>query len=204
MVFKLQLHSSWSLQWLRLLALLFPTRASFPNLTSFEVSFEHESAIPANCIHWIASMISPRALDPAAPSSSPQVPLQGDDQQDVDSKPRSVHSWMQTRKIMLSNIALDQEGWRTIIGAMDFTTLQHLDLSHSNLSRDYFSLLVRQSTKNVASMITLETLNTEHTHLEKDKSLDGLESILGKLSEKAPTIRVLTTITGSKIGLSRE
>ncbi|KAI8347768.1 hypothetical protein B0O80DRAFT_465136 [Mortierella sp. GBAus27b] len=156
-LFKLQLHGSSSVQWLQKFTLLFPSRASFPNLKSFEFSLESDGVISLPCLRWIATMIS-TPVQALTTSMSSLSLSQNADRQNTSGSTVSRNG---LRKILLSHIELSTEGWKRILEALDFAELRHLDLRLKNLTRDMLDQLTTRMDACVAPKAQLETLNIE-------------------------------------------
>ncbi|KAI8347771.1 hypothetical protein B0O80DRAFT_465143 [Mortierella sp. GBAus27b] len=178
-LFKLHLHGVFSAQWLQKFASFFPSRASFPNLRCFEVSFETGCEVSDDCVRWITELISAPS-QVSASSSSAQTLLQCNFEQSIP--------WKRVRKIMLPHIDLKPEQWKVFIDAIDFTELQHLDLRDSNLRPDGFNQLVNRIPGFKAP---LRTLSLEHTDI--GTSSRKLKSVIADLREKVPEAKILTT-----------
>ncbi|KAG0221200.1 hypothetical protein B0O80DRAFT_209765 [Mortierella sp. GBAus27b] len=177
-LFKLQLHGTSSTEWLQKFALSFPSRESFPILGSFELSFESVYNVPWTCVRWIAAMISTSNQVPASSSSS-QV---------------SAVTRHGIRKIVLSHVQLQPEGWKAIIDGLDFAALRHLDLRSSNLYGDLFSSLVKRLPEDMTSKIPLEVFNLEHTDIHAGVNAHDLELLLAELRLKVPAAKITTTV----------
>ncbi|KAG0221465.1 hypothetical protein BGX31_009816, partial [Mortierella sp. GBA43] len=187
LLFKLHLCRIPSMEWLVNFASLFPSRAMFPNLISFEVSFDSDRVVLGDCVRWIASMVS--SPSPTDGPLSAKALSQNDVEQDTSERVRSTAPLRRMRKVVLNQMELQAEEWRTLIEAFDFTELQHLDLGCSNLSRDQLAQLVRRISGNSSSQIPLKTLNVEHTDLQKGTLSRSLGSILAEIREKMPMVK---------------
>ncbi|KAI8347741.1 hypothetical protein B0O80DRAFT_465024 [Mortierella sp. GBAus27b] len=170
-LFKLQLHGSSSVQWLQKFMLLFPSRASFPNLKSFEFSLESDGVISWPCLRWIATMIS--TPDQALTTSMSSLSLsQNADRQNTIYSSGSTVSRNGLRKILLSHIELSAGGWERILEALDFAELRHLDLRLKNLTRDMLDQLTTRMDACMALKAQLETLNIEDSGNKSGISLN--------------------------------
>ncbi|KAI8347764.1 hypothetical protein B0O80DRAFT_210230 [Mortierella sp. GBAus27b] len=85
LLFKLHLCRIPSMEWLVNFASLFPSRAMFPNLISFEVSFDSDRVVLGDCVRWIASMVS--SPSPTDGSLSAKALSQNDVEQDTSERP---------------------------------------------------------------------------------------------------------------------
>lgn len=107
----------------------FPTRSSFPVLKHFRVTLKSISETSHESLQWILSMISP-------PADASVVP------------PREIGIWQSESpgsltSIEITGLQLRPGAWRSLINAIDFSSLVSLKFFNSNLSLDQLKGLGR-------------------------------------------------------------
>jgi len=197
---KLQLYGESPGEWLPRIASLL-SRNSLPNLTSFGVWLNSDFKVPSSCVSWITSMISaPSPVIGSQPSpilipqsvsalSSQSVSRNVEDTQSTCNESKSTESWKSLRKVVVGDIKLQPEEWETLLNAIDFSELQHLDFKASNFSQDQFRLLIDRIPGDNPSKIPLKTLHLEFTELQ-NAAPRALNKLLFDLWRKAPIAKV--------------
>ncbi|KAK3821077.1 MAG: hypothetical protein J3Q66DRAFT_425997 [Benniella sp.] len=178
-------------QWSEL-PLSFPTRNSFPNLVSFELFPKNEVLLPWAFSSWIIAMVSapPRGL--IALATVAQSPLQ----QDGESRQSSYHDepiepWTSLRKILLRQVRLRPGEWNAVVMAIDFSSLEHLDLRWSNIYLQAFELLVDRISGYSTSHLPLKTLDISGTHFAQMAHPITLDALLEDLRKKVPWVTII-------------
>ncbi|KAF9935789.1 hypothetical protein BGZ65_003007, partial [Modicella reniformis] len=167
-------------RWLPLIASLFPIRTSFPKLISFDLWTWRHSFLPSSAFPWVVTMVSAPPPPPSSSSSSssslPQIlalplslsqdlSLSVDDNNnntDTQNESETGELWAALKKISLHEIRLEPEEWSTLIEAIDFLELEHLNLESSNISQEEFKLLIDRIPNNIPK-VSLKTLNIRST-----------------------------------------
>ncbi|KAF9988328.1 hypothetical protein BGZ65_007433 [Modicella reniformis] len=135
--------NSWSLEnWLPQIVSSFTTRNCFPNLVSFDLQSWGSQSLSSSCVPWIAAMVSapPQATSSTLDSQSLSHDIA--DTHNAQCESESTIPWRALRKIVLHEIKLQPEEWKTVIEAMDLSKLRHLDLWSSNISHEAFRTLI--------------------------------------------------------------
>jgi hypothetical protein len=136
MLRALELHGNSPEQWLPRISASIPTRDSLQRLTSLQLKFLSNSDVPQGSIPWIMAMM---AL-PSKDSQSSQTLAHDFGAQATGTE--TMTAWTGLRKIGFCNIKLQPQAWKSVIEAIDFTELRHLDLRQSNVSREQLKLLI--------------------------------------------------------------
>ncbi|KAG0001393.1 hypothetical protein BGZ65_003534 [Modicella reniformis] len=147
MLFVLRIASVSLEKWLPRIVSSFPTRNFFPKLVTLDLQSKGRYNLR---VPWIVAMVSA----PPQVTSSPSPP-----QSRAQRRSQSTGSWTALRKIVLRNVKLQPEEWETVIGSIDFSELQYLVLSLSNISVEHFRLLVDRIPSNNTSKVPLKTLD---------------------------------------------
>ncbi|KAK3821143.1 MAG: hypothetical protein J3Q66DRAFT_426107 [Benniella sp.] len=114
------------------IALSFPTRRSFPALESFELRPDSDCQLPLNFFSWIMAMVSATSQGLSSSSSS-HFRQDTVAEQSAHCELDPERSWTPLRKVMLRQVRLQYEEWRSVIEAMDTSALEHLDLKDANI-----------------------------------------------------------------------
>ncbi|KAF9363602.1 hypothetical protein BGX34_003722 [Mortierella sp. NVP85] len=142
---RLQLYGESPGEWLPRIASLL-SRASLPNLTSFGV--------------WLNS-----DFKSVSTLSSQSVSKNVEETQSTRNESEPTESWKNLRKVVVRDVKLQPEEWETLLNAVDFSELQHLDFKGSNFSQDQFRLLIACIPGDNPSKIPLKTIHLEFTEL---------------------------------------
>ncbi|KAF9361426.1 hypothetical protein BGX34_007136 [Mortierella sp. NVP85] len=181
----------------------FPARHHFPVLESFMVMLlpqfkESRSLVRQSwqSTSWITTMVSapsPRGSTASIVQLYPQrATSDTDDPSIVHDGTTLAESWIPLRKIVLRHVKLWPKEWRTVVEALDFSVLEHLDLQGSNFSMKHFKLLMERLFKHSDSNIPLQTMDVVGTHLAKETDQRTLEEMMAPLRKKTPSITIST------------
>ncbi|KAF9963952.1 hypothetical protein BGZ65_004117 [Modicella reniformis] len=105
----------------------------------------------------------------------------------------STRPWTALKKIKILGVKLQPEEWKTVIEAIDFSELQHLNPWNSRITREAFKLLVDRISDNNTPKMQFLTLDIRHT------GIADIRATLKELQKKAPLIEIIGT--PSVIGL---
>jgi len=203
---KIQLSEGTPEQWSRISS-SFTSRHHFPILESLEVLPTPDALVrhwelldlscfvfPSDCTSWIMTMVSAPPPRGSTASIAQLSPRRGNS---VTDDPNIVHlgttlaeSWIPLRKIVLRQVELRPEEWRTVVEALDFSVLEYLDLQESNFSMEQFKVLMECLPENSDSNIPLQTLDVVGTHLAQETDIQILEEMMAPLLKKAPSIAI--------------
>lgn len=89
---------------------------------------------------------------------------------------------------MLRKIQLLPLNWEHVIMAIDFSTLQHLDVRYSNMDQEQIKVLVDRIPDDTIFKVPLETLDIRDTDIVRTTEW---RPILTELRRKAPLVTVL-------------
>ncbi|KAF9173944.1 hypothetical protein BGX20_001587 [Mortierella sp. AD010] len=168
---KLHLDGTSVDAWFSDIAKALATRQEFPMLEYFDLSL---TAIPKSYIPWLATFISHPVQDPS----------------ESFSKARMSVKFKPLKRICLHSIQLEHENWVTVIGAIDFSSIEELYFDYSNFSLELFGILIRSMPENAGNnlAIPLKILNIEITGVRGQG--DTFEYLAGCLRKKAPFVKI--------------
>jgi len=174
------------------LAPFFPSRNSFPNLASFDLraysGVTVSDTVPSSCMPWIIAMISPPRRRPHRTIDSPSSQtLSHSVETPAAHNGSKTESWTVLKKIVL-RIKIQPEEWRSLIDAIDFSALQHLDLDKCNILQEHLKQIVNCIPDNKGSVAPLKTLVIKNTRVAN--SADS-RAVLDELRRKVPLVRIV-------------
>ncbi|KAI8349180.1 hypothetical protein B0O80DRAFT_171041 [Mortierella sp. GBAus27b] len=164
----------------------FPTRESLPALESLRLGVLFSDTcfdLPSDCIQWIVPMVSaPPPQELISPSRS--RPTNQDIIENQVSHAESVKrgTWTLLKKIELDHLKLQTKEWKSVIEAIDFSELQILSFSRSNLSLEELQLLVDRIPDN-PSIVPLKTLDITYTPAAGNSASRSLVDTLGRKAQ---------------------
>ncbi|KAG0220710.1 hypothetical protein BGX31_010680 [Mortierella sp. GBA43] len=166
-------------QWLPQIASSFLSREYFPTLISIEVGSYTRCRWPSDCVSWIATMAAAPALPlEPSPSSSSQDPDANHERQ----QPSTL------KKFSLKWCILEPEGWKTVIEAIDLSTLQRLSFEGSNFSKTELILLVDRFPDHGSATLPLTSLDLRDTDAADDI---GTRPLYERLQKEAPGVKII-------------
>ncbi|KAG0246598.1 hypothetical protein BGX31_000576 [Mortierella sp. GBA43] len=174
----------------------FPSRSVFPNLTS--LTFIHTDKQnpfdgPADCVSWIATMISsPRQKLPtqgaAAEQQQQQQQQQGEEENPSGSGGPTGKGEKAIVSITLSGMKLQPNDWAKLIDTIDFFTVQDLIIYRTNFAQDQLERLVNRVPDHMADSISLRRLDTRKSDVATPYGSPPVEALLERLRKKVPSI----------------
>ncbi|KAG0353894.1 hypothetical protein BGZ54_001977 [Gamsiella multidivaricata] len=190
----------------------FPVRQHLPKLNTLLIRCSRKGPFPPVSISWLAAMVStpPRRQNEASPPilsssgdlltgscSSKSTNNNNDYNNNNNNSSSSIsQAWEPMKQLQISNFDLQPQDWKTVIEALDICTLETLDFSNSNFSRDELKILVgRIPDDDGGSAVLLRSVNFASMDLSDDIGDEG-KSLCRALEEKAPFIRI--TLHGAK------
>ncbi|KAF9931652.1 hypothetical protein BGZ65_004788 [Modicella reniformis] len=185
-LYYLGLYGNSIEHWLPKVALSSTIGRNFPKLETFGLVADFKSGVPPACVPWIAMMVSAPTLGRELDSPS-QLSSQGSDtQQQPHDKTGALGPWMSLKHIALQRVLFQPEDWRTVIEAMDFSMLEHLDFKGTNFSQEQLKTLIDRIPGNISD-IPLKILDIADTDLARSTNP---RILLRELQRKAPFIKI--------------
>jgi hypothetical protein len=137
---------------------------------------------------WIIAMISPPRRRPHRTIDSPSSQtLSHSVETPAAHNGSKTESWTVLKKIVL-RIKIQPEEWRSLIDAIDFSALQHLDLDKCNILQEHLKQIVNCIPDNKGSVAPLKTLVIKNTRVAN--SADS-RAVLDELRRKVPLVRIV-------------
>ncbi|KAG0089902.1 hypothetical protein BGZ93_006991 [Podila epicladia] len=93
--------------------------------------------------------------------------------------------------LRLCNVHLTESDWKIIIGALEFSRLEHLDLNTSNIYWTKPLLDAMESELACSSSLPLKVLNLQSTLWQKHIDTEELTKFLLSVAQKIPSVTVL-------------
>ncbi|KAI8603156.1 hypothetical protein EDD21DRAFT_442262 [Dissophora ornata] len=182
------LDGNASNQWIPHVKALIPGRLSLPHLTRFCLTNSDNPYLSRTDVQWLAAIVAAPPT-PCAPCSFP-----------LDTPPTSSsetlldvsNTWTPLTGFFLWRIQLWPEDWKTLIEAIDFTTLEELDFQSTNFSIEQLQVLVNRVSNYTEPEIPLKKLNLRYTALEDSANRETISKLLMTLEMKAPWLTILT------------
>ncbi|KAI8349050.1 hypothetical protein B0O80DRAFT_429165 [Mortierella sp. GBAus27b] len=161
----------------------FPTRDTLPALESFILSHIYSFRLPSKCIPWIMAMVSapPQPISPSQRIIQDVIGSQVTNLGSVARRPLT-----RLKRIVLDQLDLQTQDWKSVIKAIDFSELQILTFWYSNLPLEELRLLVNLIPDNAL----LKTLDIRHTHAKRHSDPRSLLALLDTLGRKAPSLTI--------------
>ncbi|KAF9196096.1 hypothetical protein BGZ50_002076 [Haplosporangium sp. Z 11] len=160
--------------WLQLISGRFPSRHLWPKLTTFKV--EGLGKYSWNITDWIESMVS----------SSTHPLIYGSMANPNLSQP--AEPWTPLKKVSLCFMeAIGSMEWQSIIKALDFTSLETLNIESASFGMEHLQTLVDCIPDNDA-VVPLKTLTVAKTGLA---NLDKTGGLWDELRAKAPDVKIV-------------
>ncbi|KAK3818928.1 MAG: hypothetical protein J3Q66DRAFT_338883 [Benniella sp.] len=153
--------------WLPPIAEVLSTRDVLPKLSVLSVEFITRCAVPEDCVKWIVAMVSTPVQPLSSSATVPPEPL------------------TRLERLALINIELQPRDWRSVIMAIDLTSLEWLNLKKTNISQEELELLVRRIVDNFTTPVRLRTLCVDEKLLEQEDA----RALRAILQEKAPLVQ---------------
>jgi hypothetical protein len=113
-----------------------PSRSELQDLSEFTLKGPTGSNLSSDSVQWIARMVSA----PPQLNTSSHTPISILDPDEPLTECAVEYAWQSLRRVWIS-LELQQEDWRSIIMALDFSDLYHLSFENSNFSSTEFKLL---------------------------------------------------------------
>ncbi|KAF9356327.1 hypothetical protein BGX34_009989 [Mortierella sp. NVP85] len=175
----------WLTEWL---VEAYPTRHALPKLTELELRlfWSDVPEIPL-FVEWIVIMVSALPSQLVWDSTSSSALDAESKELSEQASNTSPETWAPLTRLSLHGIKLQQEDWARIIMAIDFTTLEELDLTGSNFSLQEFDLLV-DCIGSTGWMTSRQVLDLSYTRLSTNKATDELRAIVQGFCEKVPFV----------------
>ncbi|KAK3815340.1 MAG: hypothetical protein J3Q66DRAFT_370669 [Benniella sp.] len=150
---------------------VFPTRSSFPGLRHFNLELSDDPETPQVCSQWITSMISvPPQTDTFSAERTPQA-----------------ESLTSLSSIGVSRLRLSPEDWKSLIGAIDFTSLVKLHLHDTNFSQDQLKVLVDRFIEVSPQPVSLREVSLARSSLSSNART---RTLWEKLRDKCPGVYI--------------
>ncbi|KAI7822382.1 hypothetical protein BC939DRAFT_453973 [Gamsiella multidivaricata] len=175
------------------LAEILPMRRDLPRLSSLTIlssglNTQAHLAFPQECVPWLAAMVSApgNPIIPTPPSSNLSEP------------PAALYSvteadtsilWEPLRNVWLYVFSLQSEEWKTVIKALDFSTLETLGLRGTDFSTNELHVLVECIPEDGAA-IPLMVLDFTSSALFESSGDSEVRSLCETLTSKAPRVTI--------------
>ncbi|KAI8354317.1 hypothetical protein B0O80DRAFT_498330 [Mortierella sp. GBAus27b] len=160
-----------------------PSRSGLPRLNEILLGIHgsEELGDSSSCVNWLVGMTSP------PPYSATETTLE-ESRDRRGTTPGS--SWISLKRLCLYRLKLNQDDWRMLLKAIDFSTLTALDFSDSNFTLTELQLLVNHL--GLVYSAPLKALSVTNTPLSKQCNQSGekVSFVVATLKERVPSIRV--------------
>ncbi|KAG0214285.1 hypothetical protein BGX28_002393 [Mortierella sp. GBA30] len=167
--------------WLNRIRKSCATRCVVPKLSAFSILGADMQDIPNNQVEWISTML----LQPSA-SSSASCP--GAD----PSTERLIPSdaWISLKSLSLHYVKFQQEGWISIITALDITAIEMLWLDNTNFSEENLAQLVGRLPEDGVD-VALKTISVADTDLARTQKRPSLMKLLGNFKARTMGAQII-------------
>jgi hypothetical protein len=183
---RLKSLTLWSFElntWLPHIMQEFPTRSSFPKLDNFTVRGSNiNSVFPRDGVQWLAEMIS----TPPQPQGS--FSNEGSSTRTQQATNPSATLTL-LKRLTLYNVNLDPQDWTTLLKAIDFSVLEHLDFSNSRFTSPQMDVLIECMGSMDVTWISLKTLRLTGTTILAKADTDLLKA---RIRTVAPLTEIYT------------
>lgn len=156
--------------WLPHIMQEFPTRSSFPKLDDFTVRGSNiNSVFHRDGAQWLAEMTS----TPPQPQGS--LSNEGSSTRTQQATNPSATLAL-LKRLTLYNVDLDPQDWTTLLKAIDFSVLQHLDFSNSKFASPQMDVLIECMGSMGVARMSLKTLRLTGTAILVKADTDLLKA----------------------------
>ncbi|KAI8596717.1 hypothetical protein EDD21DRAFT_438449 [Dissophora ornata] len=142
-------------QWIVHIKALIPERLSLPELTCFEISDFDKPYLSRADVQWLAAIVAP----PPTPCPPCLFPLHTPPTPSSAAFLDVSDTWTPLTTFVLGNFQLWPEDWKTLIEAIDFTTLEELDFEGANFLFEQLQVLVNHVSNFTEPEIPLKKLD---------------------------------------------
>ncbi|KAK3820118.1 MAG: hypothetical protein J3Q66DRAFT_439167 [Benniella sp.] len=164
----------------------FPTRLTLPKLIDLQLVLPCRSDLQDSHLYisWITTMVSAPSSRMTA-VSSPSSKIESTAMGPSDVARNNLETWPSLSKLVLRLEKLAREDWAKVIGAIDFSALEVLDLTGTNFAVEELDHLIKRIS-DVDGVAPLKTLDLSLSTLSNYAHLNGLHPMVDKIKENAP------------------
>ncbi|KAK3820114.1 MAG: hypothetical protein J3Q66DRAFT_166969 [Benniella sp.] len=158
----------------------FPSRLECPRLSDFQLTFPRiKGEIPDTYVQWLALMLTAPGPQPTTPSTETS-----------DTAHAISKVWSPLTRLCLQYSQFSSDGWKSLIEAIEFSTLEILDLSDTNFADEQLDLLIECVVK-AYKLVPLRTLDLMCSTVSRSADPAELYSKLDEFRGIAPHLAIM-------------